>query len=59
MTPRIDFINANNRIKQNLEIQKIPTYEQMWTLESIIGTIYSTSYGAIRFLRDNLKSFEN
>lgn len=47
MTPRIDFINANNRIKQNLEIQKIPTYEQMWTLESIIGNIYSTSYGAI------------
>ena len=44
--------------KFNLDNYQLPTYEQSWTFESIIGNIYSTSYGAKRFLGDNVESFE-
>lgn len=50
-------IVANSKF--SLENYQLPTYEQLWTLESIIGNIYSTSYGAKRFLRDNIESFES
>lgn len=45
--------------KFDLEIHEISAYEQLWTLESIIGNLYSTSYGNIRFLGENVHSFEN
>ena len=36
----------------------MPSYEQVWTLDSIIGNHYSTSFGAKRFLGDNVDFFE-
>ncbi|WP_313894388.1 methyltransferase domain-containing protein [Psychrobacillus sp.] len=45
--------------KFDLETHEIPTYEQLWTIDSIIGNLYSTSYGAKRFLGGNVHLFEN
>lgn len=42
----------------DLEIHEMPTYEQIWTVDAIIGNIYSTSYGTKRFLGENVWSFE-
>ncbi len=36
----------------------LPPYTIHWTIESILGNLYSTSYGAIRFLGDNIVPFE-
>ncbi len=44
--------------KFDLEIYQLPSYEQIWTIESIIGNHYSTSFGAKRFLGENVDSFE-
>jgi ubiquinone/menaquinone biosynthesis C-methylase UbiE len=44
--------------KFDLEIHSLPFHEQVWTLDSIIGNLYSTSYGAKPFLGDNFISFE-
>lgn len=49
-------IIANSQF--DLEIHEMPTYEQVWTVDSIIGNIYSTSYGTKRFLGENVQSFE-
>ena len=44
--------------KFDLEIHQLPSYEQIWTLDSIIGNHYSTSFGAKRFLGENVDLFE-
>jgi len=44
--------------KFNLEIHHLPTYEITWTIDSILGNLYSTSYGSKRFLGDNVVLFE-
>ncbi|KZE44490.1 class I SAM-dependent methyltransferase [Rossellomorea marisflavi] len=36
----------------------LPPYTIHWTIESILGNLYSTSYGAKRFLGDNIIPFE-
>lgn len=41
-----------------LEVHQIPPYEQYWTIDSIIGNHYSTSYGSKRFLGENVDLFE-
>ncbi|MFC0271470.1 class I SAM-dependent methyltransferase [Metabacillus herbersteinensis] len=42
----------------DIETLTIPTYEQIWTVDTIIGNIYSTSYGSKRFLGENAEGFE-
>jgi len=49
-------IIANSKF--DLEIHEMPTYEQVWTADTIIGNLYSTSYGNKRFLGENVQSFE-
>lgn len=44
--------------KFELEIHRLPTREVTWTIESIIGHHYSTSYGAKRFLGGNAGAYE-
>jgi ubiquinone/menaquinone biosynthesis C-methylase UbiE len=39
--------------KFNLEVHTLPTYEITWTIESLLGNLYSTSYGSKRFLGSN------
>lgn len=46
------------RSKFDLEIHQLPSYKYKWTIPSIIGNIYSTSYGSPRFLADNQVLFE-
>lgn len=41
-----------------VEIHQFPTYEITWTIDSILGNLYSTSYGSKRFLDDNILPFE-
>lgn len=50
-------IIENSKFK--LEIHNLPSYKYRWTVDSILGNIYSTSYGAKRFLGDNISGFEN
>ncbi|WP_214483759.1 class I SAM-dependent methyltransferase [Bacillus sp. SM2101] len=47
---------ANSKFK--LENHLLPTYEIHWTVESILGNLYSTSYGSKRFLGNNVEAFE-
>ncbi|QFF99175.1 class I SAM-dependent methyltransferase [Psychrobacillus glaciei] len=49
-------IIANSKF--DLEVHQIPPYELYWTINSIIGNHYSTSYGSKRFLGENVTSFE-
>jgi ubiquinone/menaquinone biosynthesis C-methylase UbiE len=42
----------------DLEVHQMPSFEQIWTLDSIIGNHYSTSFGAKRFLGENVNLFE-
>jgi ubiquinone/menaquinone biosynthesis C-methylase UbiE len=44
--------------KFSVETHELPTYEITWTIESILGNLYSTSYGSKRFLGNNMKLFE-
>jgi len=41
-----------------LETYQMPIYEQIWTIDAIIGNIYSTSYGSKRFLGNHVHLFE-
>ncbi|MFC4559209.1 class I SAM-dependent methyltransferase [Virgibacillus kekensis] len=41
-----------------MEIHQLPAHEHIWTIESIIGNLYSTSYGAKRFLGKRAEPFE-
>lgn len=43
----------------DLEVYHMPPYGQIWTVDSIIGNIYSTSYGSKRFLGEHVQLFEN
>ncbi len=49
-------IVANSKFE--LDVYQLPTYEYYWSVETIIGHLYSTSFGAKRFLGDNVNSFE-
>ncbi|MGM7682532.1 class I SAM-dependent methyltransferase [Cytobacillus sp. Hm23] len=49
-------IIANSKF--DLELYSLPAYEQLWTIESIIGNLYSTSFGTKRFLGNNVPLFE-
>lgn len=44
--------------KFELEMHDFPSYEISWTIESILGNLYSTSYGSKRFLGDRVEGFE-
>lgn len=56
--PTVSHQEIISSSKFDLEIHQIPTYEQIWTLDSIIGNHYSTSFGAKRFLGENVNLFE-
>ncbi|WP_226577224.1 class I SAM-dependent methyltransferase [Halobacillus litoralis] len=42
----------------DVEVHTLPAYEIHWTVESILGNLYSTSYGSRRFLGADLRKFE-
>lgn len=48
---------SNSRFK--LEMYEFPSYEISWTVESILGNLYSTSFGSKRFLGEHVKGFES
>jgi len=56
--PTVSHEDIISSSKFDLEIHQMPSYEQIWTLNSIIGNHYSTSFGAKRFLGDNVDFFE-
>jgi len=41
-----------------LEEYNLPSYKYFWTVDSILGNLYSTSYGAKRFLGEDINAFE-
>lgn len=56
--PQISHEEIVAQSRFELEVHRLPTYEQQWTIQSIIGNLYSTSYGSRRFLGDRAASFE-
>lgn len=56
--PTVSHEEIIKNSKFNLETHHIPSYEQIWTIDTIIGNHYSTSFGAKRFLGENAVSFE-
>ncbi|WP_152394872.1 class I SAM-dependent methyltransferase [Paenibacillus guangzhouensis] len=57
-TERFEDTLAKSRY-QNIEKHVLPPYAVKWTTESIIGNLYSTSFGARRFFGDDLERFED
>lgn len=51
--PKESYEEVVSNSKFDLEVKYLPKYEHTWTVESIIGNLYSTSYGSRRFLGDN------
>lgn len=43
----------------NVERHMLPSYIYTWTIDSIIGNLYSTSFASKRLFGDNLERFEN
>lgn len=41
-----------------LETHRLSVYEYQWTIEAILGNLYSTSFGSKRFLGDRVPLFE-
>lgn len=56
--PKVSHSEIIEQSKFRLSIHQLPSYEQTWTIDSIIGNVYSTSYGSKRFLGNNAASFE-
>ncbi|MEI4771555.1 methyltransferase domain-containing protein [Psychrobacillus sp. FJAT-51614] len=56
--PTVSYQEIVSNSKFDLEMIELPNYEQLWTLDSIIGNLYSTSYGSKHFLGENVKLFE-
>lgn len=56
--PTVSHQEIIAKSKFDLEIHSLPMYEQLWTIDSIIGNHYSTSFGSKRFLGENVNLFE-
>jgi ubiquinone/menaquinone biosynthesis C-methylase UbiE len=56
--PTVSYQEIIVSSKFDLEMHQISAYEQVWTFDSIIGNLYSTSYGTKRFLGENVNLFE-
>lgn len=56
--PTVSYEEIIQNSKFKMEKYELPPYEQVWTLDSIIGNLYSTSYGSKRFLGENIALFE-
>lgn len=56
--PQVSHSEMIEQSRFNLYVYQLPAFEQTWTIDSIIGNLYSTSYGSKRFLGDNVASFE-
>ena len=56
--PTVSYQENILNSKFDLEMHELPTYEHEWSLDSIIGNLYSTSYGSKRFLGENVNLFE-
>lgn len=56
--PKASHSKMIEQSRFHLSAHQLPTYEQTWTIDSIIGNVYSTSYGSKRFLGEHAASFE-
>ncbi|NOU95816.1 methyltransferase domain-containing protein [Paenibacillus sp. LMG 31456] len=55
---RFEVTVAKSSFK-NVERHALPSYSYTWTIDSIIGNLYSTSFASKRLFGDNLERFEN
>ncbi|NOU74997.1 methyltransferase domain-containing protein [Paenibacillus sp. LMG 31458] len=44
---------------RDVERNVLPSYSYNWTVDTILGNLYSTSYASKRFFGENLEKFEN
>jgi ubiquinone/menaquinone biosynthesis C-methylase UbiE len=56
--PTVSHEEIISNSKFDLEVHRLPTYEYIWTIDSIIGNLYSTSYASKRILGENVHAFE-
>lgn len=56
--PTVSYEEIILNSKFKLEMYELPPFEHIWTLDAIIGNLYSTSYGSRRFLGENSALFE-
>ncbi|AWB43886.1 class I SAM-dependent methyltransferase [Paenibacillus sp. CAA11] len=57
--PKVGHQEIVARSRFDLEVHRLPVYEHLWNIESIIGNLYSTSFGSRRFLGDHASLFED
>ncbi|AZB41775.1 class I SAM-dependent methyltransferase [Bacillus sp. FJAT-42376] len=55
--PSMSYEERVSRSGFHAEVLRLPAYQHVWTADSIIGNLYSTSYGSIRWIEDR-ESFE-
>ncbi|MEI5909706.1 hypothetical protein WAK64_22200 [Bacillus spongiae] len=52
--PTMSHEEVISNSKFTLKVHRFPSYDVTWTVESIIGNLYSTSYGCQRFVKITL-----
>ncbi|WP_255437434.1 hypothetical protein [Thalassobacillus sp. CUG 92003] len=57
--PTVDHEEVIAQSKFDVEVHSLPPFDVTWTIESILGNLYSTSYGSKRFLGDHIAAFEH
>ncbi|WP_413375619.1 class I SAM-dependent methyltransferase [Alkalihalobacillus sp. 1P02AB] len=57
--PTVSYEELIAHSKFELETEQIQPYEQVWDIDSIIGNLYSTSYGKLSFLKGKVDQFES
>ncbi|MDB5084484.1 MAG: methyltransferase [Bacilli bacterium] len=55
---RFEHIVARTNFR-DVERRLLPSYSYIWTIDSIIGNLYSTSFASSRFFGDQLSRFED
>ncbi|PYZ96992.1 SAM-dependent methyltransferase [Alteribacter lacisalsi] len=56
--PKISHEEVIRESPFKLETASLPPSEHVWTVESLLGNLYSTSYGSKRFLGSRIADFE-
>ena len=56
--PAVSYQEIISNSKFALETHELPPYTHEWNMDSIIGNLYSTSFGSRRFLGDKVDFFE-
>ncbi|KZZ84499.1 class I SAM-dependent DNA methyltransferase [Bacillus sp. SJS] len=56
--PAMSYEERVSRSRFKAEVVKLPAYQYVWSADSIIGNVYSTSYGSRRWIGEQREAYE-